>query len=92
MTKKDALAREANKDPVTFEYDGDTYTIPHPKLWPLEVLEKQENGRYVGATEELLGAAQWKAFRGKPRTVEDLDDLSNALFEAVDTTKGESSS
>lgn len=74
---------------LEFEYDGVKYVVPAPKLWPLEVIEAQEDGRFNAAIRELLGPKQYKKFRSKPRTLEDLDNISGVLMDAADLDSGE---
>lgn len=73
---------------VTFRYDGTEYTVPSPKVWPLEVMEAQEESRTVGALRALLGEVQWAEFRKEPRTVQDLGDILEACFDAVNLNQG----
>jgi hypothetical protein len=84
------LAAEAEKADIHFEYDGVQYTVPHPKLWPLEAIEAQERGEVLGALKHVLGPAQYKKFKAKPRVAEDVDKISMALFDAADIELGES--
>lgn len=88
---KAAVVAEESVEPttVTFDFDGVEYTVPSPKKWPIEVIEAQEDGRLAGAVAELLGAKQYKAFKKVPRTMEDLENLTEALFKAVETSVGE---
>ena len=84
VTKKvDALEAEANKKDVTFEFEGVTFSVPHPKRWPLKVERERENGRLLRAIELLMGD-QWAKFDNDDRTNEDLDGLVEALFKAIE--------
>lgn len=86
--KKVSAPQDELKD-VVFEYDGESYTVPTPKLWPLEVVEAQEDGRFNAAIRELLGKEQYKTFRKKPRTLEDLDKITEAVMDAAELDVGE---
>lgn len=85
-TKK--LEAEVKKTPVTFTFDGVEYTVPSPKRWPLRVMRAQRDGDFLGSIEILLGD-QWDKFDpDEERTVEDLESLLEALFEASDVDTG----
>lgn len=74
---------EAIGTPVQFEYDGDTYAVAPANEWDLDVLEAFEEGRILATVRSLLGEAQWKTFRAKPRNVQALADLFEALQAAL---------
>lgn len=90
MTTKKALAAEAKDSPIEFEYDNESYVVPHPKFWPLEVAEAQEAGRFAEAVRELLGIEQYKKFKKKPRVLQDLDDIVEAAFKVAELDAGKS--
>lgn len=79
---------EAEEADIIFVYDEEEYTLPHPKLWPIEAVEAQEEGRMIGVLKALLGEAQYAKFKRKQRTVQDINDLMEASFKAVDTDQG----
>jgi len=83
--KVTALEAEVKNLDITFEFEGETYTVPTPRRWPLSVLRAQENGKALGAVERLLGKAQYDKFDPKgDRTMEDLDFLMEALMAAAE--------
>jgi hypothetical protein len=88
MTTKKALADEAGNKEVTFEYNGVEYEIPPGKLWPLEAVEAQENGKMLTAVKELIGAEKYAELRKTAKTLEDFEEFCEALFDAVDLDKG----
>jgi hypothetical protein len=91
-TKKDALKAEALEADTVFEYDGETYTIPHSKRMPLAFLEALEDGKLVAATKVMLGPEQYATFNSKPRVVSDLNDMLETSTKAAGgTPMGESS-
>lgn len=92
MTTNKTLKNEAEKADVHFTFDDEKYIVSHPKIWPLEVVEAQEEGRVATAVKGILGAEQYKLFKKKPRTLEDLDDLVEALLEAAEVELGKSES
>lgn len=80
-------------DVVTFTFDGETYTLPPMKTWPLEAQEYQEEGRDVAAMKLIIGEDGYRRFKAKPRTIGDFEKFIAALFEevrkAVEATEGE---
>jgi len=84
MATKKALEQEALSTEIKFVYDGDEYTIPPAKQWPLTVLRAQESGRMLGAVEALLGAKQMAFFEKRHSTMGELEDLLDLAFEAVE--------
>lgn len=88
-TSKMAAARaEALSRPITFEYDGESYTIAPAAEWPLEVLDEFEDGRLTSCVRVLLGDDQWSRFRSKPRTLGDLNNLFDAAQRAAGFSEG----
>jgi hypothetical protein len=84
IQKKSAPEKEADKNaPIEFEFDGEKYTIPAVRNWPLKVARAQEAGRAVESIETLLGKDQMERFESKDRTMGDLEDLLEAAFAAV---------
>lgn len=82
MATRKALQQEVTTEAIEFVFDGDTYTIPPARKWPLDVLRAQESGKMLGAVEALLGKEQMKKFEHKPRTIGDLEDLLELAFSA----------
>lgn len=78
-----AAKAEALNEAVTFEYDGETYTVAASKDWDLDVLEQYEEGKVAATVKALLGPEQWATFRSTKRTVGDLSDLFEALQKAI---------
>lgn len=89
MAVKDAVKAEATPTEVSFEYDGTKYTVPAPKVWPLEVIEAQESGKFATCVRALLGEDQYLRFKKTPRTLSDLEQLTDAMFSAVNANQGE---
>ncbi|MEV0267722.1 hypothetical protein AB0H43_03020 [Hamadaea sp. NPDC050747] len=83
-TAATAAKAEALNAEVTFEFDGETYTIEPADSWDLEALEEYEANRIAGCVRLVLGEAQWRKFRSKRRTIGDL----NAMFEAAQNAAG----
>lgn len=82
--KRPAPAKtEAVGEAVTFDYDGLTFTVPPASEWDLDVLESYEDGKIVATLRALLGADQWSKFKATKRTVQDLNDLFEAVQEAL---------
>lgn len=83
-SRRTVLEKEAANDNITFKYDGVTYVVPPARKWPLKVVRAQEQGRVIECVERLLGKEQMEKFEKKERTMGDLEDLMEALFEAAD--------
>lgn len=78
-----AARAEAEGASIEFEYDGETYSIPsHAKAWDVDVLEAVEDGKIATAARALVGADQWRQFKAKRRSVEDLNDFFEAMQKA----------
>lgn len=75
---------EATKSKITFTFDGEKYTIAPTAEWDITVLEAVEDGKTVSLVRAILGDKQWEQFKAKPRKVEDL----NKLFEAISKATG----
>ncbi len=84
MSTKKALQQESENNEIVFEYDGEKYTIPPARQWPLAVLRAQEESKLLGCVEALLGKEQMAKFESKPRTMGDLENLLNVAFESVE--------
>ena len=89
-TKKiDPVKNEVKDEPTTFEYDGNDYTIPPAKKWPLDAVEAQEDGKMIGFIKALLGEDQYKTLRKSANDLSQLDEFVGAMFDSmgVDTGK-----
>lgn len=88
MATKATLKAEANNDNVTFEYDGDSYTVPTSKNWPLEAVEAQESNKILGFLKELLGEDQYATLRKGAKTLDDIDSFAKEMFKALELEPG----
>ena len=80
--------QDVTKQHSTFEYDGETYSVPPADDWSLEALEAVDEGKMTTAVRELLGEEQYAKFKsGGRRTVGDLGKLFEAAGEAVNGGK-----
>lgn len=79
----------ADREPVSFEHDGATYTIDPENLDNLELFEAIEDEKYLTATRGFLGKAQWKAFKDANRDEQGrvpmapVEDFLQAMMEAI---------
>jgi hypothetical protein len=90
MTARKALAVEASENSVvSFEYDGDTYTVDKNKAKDLDVLEAFEEEKIIRPMKLILGEAQYRAFRAKHSSSDDLEALGEAMFKVLGVTPGE---
>jgi hypothetical protein len=88
-TPADAHRAELGLVEVTFTWDGETYTLPHPDTWDLDVFEYVELNQMVLAAKALLGPVQWARYRAKRRTFPDLLDMFNQMWAAAGVNPGE---
>lgn len=58
---------EPNTEPISFEHDGETYTIAADAVNDLELLEDFEDGKNLSGIRRLLGAEQWARFKDSAR-------------------------
>jgi hypothetical protein len=86
-----AAKAEAAGDPqpVSFEFDGETYTIDADAADDLELMEYIEGEKYILALKGYLGAEQWQRFKDTHRndkgrvTASRAGDFLQALTEAI---------
>ncbi|MGW4446449.1 hypothetical protein [Streptomyces sp. NPDC004682] len=79
--KAKAAEAEAIEDsaPVTFEFKGVSYELPHPLDVPLDILETDDE---LEATRLVLGDDQWEKFRETRPTIRDFYELTEAMSRA----------
>lgn len=86
--EKEVKATTEESETSVVTYDGVEYNVPSTiRLWPLEVIEAQEEGKSLAMIKALLGPEQFATFRkghdGKQRTFGEFTDLSDALIKAA---------
>lgn len=52
---------------ITFEYDGETYTIDEDAVDNLELFEAIEDEKYLTAARGFVGRDQWQRFKDRYR-------------------------
>ena len=90
--KKPADRKPKKTDgPITFEYDGTTYTVDRDAFEDLEVVEALQDEKHFPAIRLILGDAQWTQFKESIRDrktgrvpADKAEPFINGLFEAVD--------
>lgn len=87
MSNTRKLKAEAKLEDLSFDFEDDEYTAPHPKYWPLDAIEAQEDGKITAFLKSVLGDEQYKKFKRKPRTLTDLENMLAALMDSVDMEK-----
>jgi hypothetical protein len=92
-TAAKAVATEAttptNGTKVTFEFEGNEYTVDTEDVMDIEFLEAYEDGRGIGMVRELLGAAQWSKLKGtRPLKGDDVQTFTEVMFKAMGTDPG----
>ena len=78
-----AAKSEAKKRNHFFVYDGEKYEVAPTSEWDLDVLEAVEDDKAIAIVRSLLGPEQWAKFKSKPRKVDDLNKLFQAIAKAV---------
>lgn len=87
--KKTAARKAAalGTDGVTFEFEGDEYTVLPSELWSVEILEGIEDQQYVTVVRALLGVegyGRWKTSGATgTRLLPEFEALINAIMAAV---------
>lgn len=86
--KRNTLKDEALNNDISFEYSGETFTVPPAKEWPLDAIEAQERSQMLSFIRELLGDDQYKTLRKVAKTLGDINDFSEKMYEALDVDQG----
>jgi hypothetical protein len=82
--RKSAPAKaDATGSNVSFEHDGQTYSVPPASEWGVETLEAFEDGKIIATVRTLLGDEQWSKYKAKGRKVTDLVSLFEAIQAAT---------
>ncbi|MGW6920849.1 hypothetical protein ACWGA9_06130 [Streptomyces sp. NPDC054950] len=63
---------DATGEPLSVEFNGDTYLVPPADDWDLDVLEAIDDQRMTHALKSLIGDEQYAMFRKSNRKVSDL--------------------
>jgi len=81
---------EAEESPnVTFEYDGDEYTVEKEKLEDLDVLEAFEKEKLLTPIRLILGEYQWDVFRKRHSSATHLGELAEIMYKHLGVDLGE---
>ncbi len=75
MSANTPAKAEALNAPITFEFDGESYTVAPAAEWDVEALEAFEDQKIITCVRMILGDEQWKRFKSKPRNMGDLNGL-----------------
>ncbi len=76
-------AAEALAEPIPFEFQGQTYTVPPTSEWDYETLEAFEDQKAVAILRSLLGPEQHAAFKATKPKVADFTAMMEALAGAL---------
>lgn len=81
--QKSSQRSEVNDAPISFDFDGDSFTMKPSDATSLEFLEALEDEQLIKALRILLGREQAsRLFKG--RSVEQLESFFELMGEAVD--------
>ena len=86
------LRNEANGLPGSFEFRGESFTIPTEYAdYPLSYIEAAVDGRPLAIqARELMGREQWTRVRALGLTGRDIDELCQAIEAAMGLSTGNS--
>jgi len=62
---------------------GKRFALPSPEQFPLEALEAEEEGKHLTALKLILGADQYKTWRGLATTAADAEDFSAVVMKEL---------
>lgn len=80
----DPVKTEAQSDVGTFEFRGETFTVPLERVkWSVDLIESLEEGKAVGSVRGALGPAQWRTVRAMELNMGELGELSLLIAEAM---------
>jgi hypothetical protein len=83
-----AARAEAAKQPVTFTFAGETFTLP-PEL-PIEFIDETQNGQVRKGFTVLLGDDAERFFTATdPPSLEDMEELAGFVKASYGVSKGE---
>lgn len=86
-------AKKTKNEPaedVVVEYDGETYTVnPDCVSDDIEILEAFEKNKIVTGLEAIVGDAQWRKFKSKKRSMDDLGEFTKVIIGALGMDTGE---
>ena len=75
---------------VTFEYDGETYTVNADVIKDdIEILEAFEDNKVTTAIRAIVGPDQWRLFKAKKRGVDDLGEFTQLVMQSFGMEAGE---
>ncbi|MEV1157734.1 hypothetical protein AB0J27_20280 [Micromonospora chokoriensis] len=86
MANTRAVKADTTGDSLTFEHDGESYTITPPTTWDVDVFDALEDERVIAGVKLILGAEQWRKFKSKPRTLTAFYAMLADIEKAVGTS------
>jgi hypothetical protein len=68
---------------LAVQWRGTRFTLPRAEDFPLEALEAEEEGKHLTALKLILGADQYKTWRGLASTAADAEEFSAAVMKEL---------
>lgn len=85
---KTAAKADATGETISFDYDGETYTILPAMEWPAAALEAHDEGRFTIAVRAVLGVDQYRRLMSKPRKIRDVIEVWNLCEQTAGGDEG----
>jgi hypothetical protein len=79
----DGAKAEALGKKITFTHNDVTYTVLESGQWPVEAIERFEDGAVTTAVRLILGPDEWSKFRATDPVADDVEPLVVALQKAA---------
>lgn len=83
MATKNAAKAEATSERISFEWNGEEFTVIPTSEWPFEALEAYEDGKVTQFLRAILGPEEYAHFKSlRPRTA-DLESFVDTIQAAL---------
>lgn len=79
----DGAKAEATHSKITFEHGGELYEIDPSDEWPVEAIERFEDGAVTTAARLILGPDGWETFKATSPKAKDVAPLIGAIQKAA---------
>lgn len=82
-TTTNPTAAEALDEPISFDFEGHTYSVPPAGAWSLDALERFEDGKILTFLRDVLSAEDYRTFKAAHSRVDAMSDFMEALQKAL---------
>lgn len=83
MSTQDVIKAEATSTTIFFEYEGETFGVPKPNLWPLDAIEAFEDGKVMNFMRALFGAEDYERIKAVCKTMEGVTAFMTVAMQAA---------